>query len=72
MYNVRRCVDRGQQPLRERLFKYIEWIVDDACERARVDGHRPVDDWDIAGLLEDLRLVLPADATSGSTNPAAR
>ena len=58
MYNVRRKVlTEGQQPLRERLFKYIEWIVDDACERARVDGHRPVDDWDIAGLLEDLRLV---------------
>lgn len=58
VYNVRRKVlTEGQQPLRERLFKYIEWIVDDACERARVDGHRPVDDWDIAGLLEDLRLV---------------
>ena len=25
--------------------------------RARVDGHRPVDDWDVAGLLEDLRVV---------------
>ena len=58
IYNVRRKVlEDGQQPLRARLLRYIEWIVDDACDRAKVDGLRPIDDWDIEGLLDDLRTV---------------
>jgi preprotein translocase subunit SecA len=58
IYNVRRKVlEDGQTPLRARLIRYIEWIVDDACDRAKVDGLRPIDDWDIEGLLGDLRTV---------------
>jgi preprotein translocase subunit SecA len=58
IYNVRRRVLlEGQQPLRERLFRYVEWIVDDACERAGVDGLRAIENWDVDGALADLRTV---------------
>ena len=58
IYNVRRKVlEDGQQPLRERLIRYVEWIVDDACDNANIDGRKNIESWRIDELLEDLRSV---------------
>ena len=58
IYNVRRKVLLdGQQPLRKRLIRYIEWVVDDACDAAKVNGNSSIEEWDIEGLLGDLRTV---------------
>ena len=58
IYAVRRKVlEEGQAPLRERLVRYVEWIVDDACDRAGVDGRSEISDWRIDDMLEDLRSV---------------
>ena len=66
IYNVRRKVlEDGQTPLRARLIRYIEWIVDDACDRAKVDGLRPIDDWDIEGLSVTCARCSRAGGTSG-------
>ena len=58
IYAVRRKVlEEGQAPLRERLVRYIEWVVDDACDRAGVDGREPIETWRVDDLLDDLREV---------------
>ena len=58
IYAVRRKVlKEGQGPLRERLVRYVEWIVDDACDRAGVDGREPIETWRVDDLLDDLREV---------------
>ena len=58
IYRVRKQVLlEGQQPLRERLVRYVEWIVDDALERAGVDPIKPIRAWDVEGALSDLRSV---------------
>jgi preprotein translocase subunit SecA len=58
IYNVRRKVlENGQGPLRERLVRYVEWIVDDACDAARIDGRRSIQSWQVDDLLEDLRSI---------------
>lgn len=58
VYNVRRKVLLdGQQPLRARLIRYIEWVVDDACDKALVNGATSIEDWNVEFLLNDLRTV---------------
>ena len=58
IYAVRRKVlEEGQAPLRERLVRYIEWVVDDACDRAGVDGREPIESWRVDDALDDLREV---------------
>ncbi len=58
IYAVRRKVlTEGQAPLRERLVRYVEWVVDDACDRAGVDGRRPIESWRVDDALDDLREI---------------
>ena len=61
IYAVRRKVlTEGQAPLRERLVRYVEWVVDDACDRAGVDGRRPIESWRVDDALDDLREIFVA------------
>ena len=58
IYAVRRKVlTEGRAPLRERLVRYVEWVVDDACDRAGVDGRRPIESWRVDDALDDLREI---------------
>jgi len=58
VYKLRRQILlSGQQPLRERLFKYMGQIVDNACERAGVAGNINPNKWNYQMLLDELRHV---------------
>jgi preprotein translocase subunit SecA len=58
IYKLRRQILlSGQQPLRQRLFKYMARIVDDACERAGVAGNVHPKKWNYEQLMGELRHV---------------
>ena len=58
VYELRRMVlVGGQQTLRERLFRYVDAIVDNYCVAANVSGSTPVKDWNIELLMDLLREV---------------
>jgi preprotein translocase subunit SecA len=58
VYKLRRQILlSGQQPMRERLFKYMGKIVDDACARAGVAGNVNPAKWNYAQLLDEVRLT---------------
>ena len=65
VYELRRMVlVGGQQTLRERLFRYVDSIVDNYCVAANVSGSTPVKNWNIELLMDLLREVF-ADAKIG-------
>ena len=58
VYELRRMVlVGGQQTLRERLFRYVDSIVDNYCVAANVSGSTPVKNWNIELLMDLLREV---------------
>jgi len=60
VYKLRRLILlSGQQPLRERLFKYMGQIVDETCARAGVAGNVNPKKWNYVQLLDELRLFFP-------------
>jgi preprotein translocase subunit SecA len=58
VYELRRMVlVGGQQTLRERLFRYVDAVVDNYCVAANVSGSTPVKNWNIELLMDLLREV---------------
>ncbi|CAL6388755.1 unnamed protein product [Bathycoccus prasinos] len=58
VYELRRMVlVGGQQTLRERLFRYVDAIVDNYCVAANVSGSTPAKDWNVELLMDLLREV---------------
>jgi preprotein translocase subunit SecA len=58
VYKLRRQILlSSQSALRERLFKYMARVVDDACERAGVSGNVHPKKWNYEQLLSELRCV---------------